>query len=168
MYLLCEFCPRTLEKGYWEVKANAGADFIQLKITDSSTGEIVAGAKWIVWPPGSAPSPSQLQSETLGTSETPSNSEQKRWPDKVDVTWVIPEEKGLNSGAGSDDREYVEWIMEEFFGRRRERVQGPAVLLDMCFCAPKHHRRGAGKQLVLWGTGKADEVSFSTFLFYLK
>lgn len=54
--------------------------------------------------------------------------------------------------------EYVQWIMEEFFGRRRERVQGPAVLLDMCFCDPMHHRRGAGKQLVEWGCQKADEV----------
>ena len=75
------------------------------------------------------------------------------------MTWILPEERGLTSGAGSDDQAYVEWAMEEFFGRRRERVQGAAVLLDMCFCAPSHHRRGAGKQLVLWGTGKADEVS---------
>lgn len=80
------------------------------------------------------------------------------------VTWILPEEKGLNSGAGSDDHTYVSWIMEQFFGRRRERVQGPAVLLDMCFCAPSYHRRGAGKQLVQWGTKKADELGLTAFV----
>jgi GNAT superfamily N-acetyltransferase len=131
-----------------------------LKITDTSTDTIAAAAKWIIWPPGQTPSPSQLQAETLGTGE----GEGKRWPDKVDVTWVLPSEKGLNVGAGSDDQEYVEWIMEEFFGRRRERVKGPAVLLDMLFCAPTHHRRGAGKQLVEWGTKRADELGVTAFV----
>jgi len=113
-----------------------------LKITDPSDNSIVAAAKWIVWPP------------------TPSTPQEKRWPDKVEVAWILPEERGLTSGAGSDDVEYVSWIMERFFDRRREHVQGPAVLLDMCFCAPTHHRRGAGKQLVEWGCKKADEVCF--------
>ena len=117
-----------------------------MKIVDTESRSIIAAAKWIVWPPGE-------------------EVKEKRWPDKVDVTWVLPEEKGLNSGAGSDDQEYVEWIMEEFFGRRRERIQGPAVLLDICFCAPSHHRRGAGKQLVEWGTRRADEVCFARFSF---
>ena len=117
-----------------------------VKIVDTESQTIVAAAKWIVWPPGQ-------------------EVKEKRWPDKVNVTWVLPEEKGLNSGAGSDDQEYVEWIMEEFFGRRRERVQGAAALLDICFCAPSHHRRGAGKQLVEWGTGRADEVRLVGFSF---
>jgi len=31
-------------------------------------------------------------------------------------------------------------------------------VLDICCTAPKHHRRGAGKMLVEWGTRKADEL----------
>ena len=119
-------------------------------------------AKWIVWPPSESPSSAQLEAESLGTST------EKRWPDKVDVNWIMPEKKGLNFGAGANDLEYVSWIMEEFFARRRERIQGPAVLLDMCFCAPTHHRMGAGKQLVQWGCRKADEVCISSHYFYMQ
>jgi hypothetical protein len=71
-----------------------------LKITDSSTNEIVAAAKWIIWPPGESHSSAQLEAETLGSSP----SQEKRWPDKVDINWILPEEKGLTEGAGSDDR----------------------------------------------------------------
>jgi hypothetical protein len=73
-----------------------------LKITDPSTGTIVAAAKWIVWPPHQTPAPDQLEAESLGVG----NGEKKRWPDKVDVNWVLPEEKGLNFGPGSDDQAY--------------------------------------------------------------
>jgi hypothetical protein len=129
-----------------------------LKITDTTSNTIVAAAKWIIWPPSESRSAAQLEAETLGTEP----GQEKRWPDKVDVTWILPAEKGLTSGAGSDDVEYVSWAMEEFYSRRRERVQGPAVLLDICFCSPTHHRRGAGKQLVEWGCRKADEVRLAS------
>jgi GNAT superfamily N-acetyltransferase len=110
-----------------------------LKITDSETGTVAAAAKWMVWP----------QAEEEG---------KKRWPGKVDVNWVGPAVEGVNAGPGADDQEYVEWVLEQFFDRRRERVNGPCVLLDMCFTHPEYHRRGAGKQLVEWGCRKADEL----------
>ena len=70
----------------------------------------------------------------------------------------------MNAGKGVDDKKYVEWVMEEFFGRRRERVTGPCALLDICFTTPEHHRRGAGKMLVQWGTGRADELGLKSFV----
>jgi GNAT superfamily N-acetyltransferase len=117
-----------------------------LKITDSETGTIAAGAKWIVWP----------HAEEV--------EDKKRWPDKVDVNWVGPATEGVNAGPGADDQEYVEWALEQFFDRRRERVNGPCVLLDICFTHPEFHRRGAGKQLVEWGTRRADELGVKGYV----
>ncbi|KAF8853522.1 hypothetical protein BDZ45DRAFT_657901 [Acephala macrosclerotiorum] len=111
---------------------------------------VVAAAKWIIWPPG----------EALKEGE-------KRWPDKIDASWVKPsedpEKPNLGNGA-ADDKEYVEWVMEEFFSRRRERIVGSAVLLDVCCTDPEYHRRGAGKMLVQWGTGRADELGVKAFV----
>ncbi|KAH8781898.1 acyl-CoA N-acyltransferase [Hyaloscypha finlandica] len=69
----------------------------------------------------------------------------KRWPESFGIA-------------------YVSWIMEEFMGRRRERNQGPAALLDICYVHPDWQGRGAGKLLVQWGTEKADELGLRTFV----
>ncbi|KAG0648016.1 hypothetical protein D0Z07_6057 [Hyphodiscus hymeniophilus] len=132
-----------------------------IKITDPATKGIVAAAKWFIWPPSTSPSPSPAQLEA--GSPGAQAGQAKRWPDRVDATWVLPEEKGLTSGAGSDDQ-YISWVMEQSPKRRRERIQGPAVLLDTCFCAPSHQRRGAGKQLLEWGCKKADELGVTAFV----
>ena len=87
-----------------------------LKATDPASNEIVAAAGWMVWPSSSSPTSAQLEAEIPGSEP----SQAKHWPDKIDVTWILPGGKGLYSSAGSDDQEYIEWIMEEFFGRRRE------------------------------------------------
>jgi GNAT superfamily N-acetyltransferase len=70
----------------------------------------------------------------------------------------------VNAGKGVDDKAYVVWVMEQVFGRRRERVTGPCALLDLCFCTPVHNRRGAGKKLVEWGTKRADELGLKSFV----
>ena len=38
------------------------------------------------------------------------------------------------------------------------------IVLDSCFVAPAHQRRGAGKLLVEWGTKKADELGVRCFV----
>ena len=131
----------------------AEKDYVTWLKVVNETGKVVAGARWIVHP--------------KPASETDSEKG-KRWPDKVDVTWI---EDGLieripsgNAGKGVDDKLYVEWVMDQLFGRRREGVQGPAVLLDICYTSPTHHRLGAGKQLVQWGTAKADELGVKAFV----
>ncbi len=74
-----------------------------LKITDPTTNEIVAGAKWMIWPSSSPTTQDELETKTLGAA-VGSGKGKTRWPDKVDVNWILPEEKGMNAGAGSDDR----------------------------------------------------------------
>ncbi|KAE8449770.1 hypothetical protein EG329_007545 [Mollisiaceae sp. DMI_Dod_QoI] len=111
---------------------------------------IVAAAKWVVWPP------------------TEGEDAKKRWPDKINVDWIAPSLDPANPNYGpngaADDQAYVSWVMEQFFQRRRERIQGPAVLLDACFTDPEYHRRGAGKMLVQWGAAKADELGVRAFV----
>jgi GNAT superfamily N-acetyltransferase len=128
-----------------------------VKVVDDETGDVVAGAKWVFWPEAA-------------------KEEEKRWPDTVEVNWVkekAPDgeievidgvELPPNAGKGVDDREYVSWVMEEFFGRRRERIQSAAALLDVCYCHPGWQGRGAGKLLVRWGTQRADELGVKGFV----
>ncbi|MCJ1400326.1 hypothetical protein MMC11_003531 [Xylographa trunciseda] len=93
-----------------------------LKITDTDTGAIVAGAKWCVY----AAEPAR--------------------PARLLVDW------------------YGEEVMDEFHRRRVQRMKGPYCLLDICFCSPTHQHRGAGAQLVRWGTRKADEMGVQAFV----
>ena len=41
---------------------------------------------------------------------------------------------------------------------------GIVTVLDICFCNPTHHRRGAGTQLVQWGVKRADEMGVHAFV----
>jgi GNAT superfamily N-acetyltransferase len=107
---------------------------------------IIAAAKWIIWQAG----------------------EGAVWPDKIDVDW-IPSEKIEGSGniapnGAADDKEYVSFVLENFFEGRRKRIRGSAVLLDVCFTDPEFHRRGAGKMLVNWGIQRADELGVKAFV----
>ncbi|KAA6412761.1 MAG: hypothetical protein FRX48_03753 [Lasallia pustulata] len=103
-----------------------------LKVTDTGTGEIVAGAKWCVY------------------DKDPNRSA------VLTVDWYGDE--------GSEDRAYAQYLIDEFNGRRTERMKGSYCLLDICFCNPTHHRRGAGAQLVKWGCDRADEMGVQAFV----
>lgn len=138
-----------------------------LKVTDTETGEIVAGAKWCVY------------------DQDPNRP-------GVTVDWYGEE--------GSEDRAYAQHLMDEFNGRRVERMRGSycctscgpnldsqsqlyhvtlaipyelyaplltaliASVLDICYCNPTHHRRGAGAQLVQWGCDRADKMGVQAFV----
>ncbi|KUJ09113.1 uncharacterized protein LY89DRAFT_690644 [Mollisia scopiformis] len=123
-----------------------------IRILDPSSGQetdrIVAAAKWIIWPPGE-------------------REEGIRWPE-VKVDWIFPSapdgEKNFGPNGAPDDEEYVSWVVEQVYGRRGERVAGPAVLLDSCFVDPEYHKRGAGGMLVKWGVDKADELGVRGFV----
>lgn len=126
-----------------------------VKVTDDETGTVIAGAKWIFFP------------EAAKKGDT-------RWPESFGVDavkemrmgdeGVASGEAAKNAGKGVDDLEYVSFVMGEFMGRRRERVQDPAVLLDMCYTHPGWQGKGAGKMLVKWGTEKADELGLKCFV----
>jgi GNAT superfamily N-acetyltransferase len=126
-----------------------------VKVTDDETETIVAGAKWIFYPDSAKP-------------------EDKRWPESFGVDavkemrmedeLVVRGEGAKNAGKGVEDLEYVSWIMGEFMGRRRDRVQGPGVVLDVCYTHPAWQGKGAGKLLVAWGTQQADDLGLKCFV----
>ncbi|RDW72910.1 hypothetical protein BP6252_06817 [Coleophoma cylindrospora] len=110
---------------------------------DTGTETIIAAAKWLIWSP------------TEPTASEP------RWQERVSASWVQDAETGCDNvprGVGVNDQPYVEWVMHEFYQRRRDHMQGPCALLDLCFTDPAWHRRGAGKLLVQWGTERADAL----------
>jgi GNAT superfamily N-acetyltransferase len=84
------------------------------------------------------------------------DSDEARWEQQIEPVWIEAQARG-NAGPGVEDYEYVKWALEEMNWRRRERFRGPGAMLDLLFVAPAHHRRGAGKLLVQWGTKQADE-----------
>ncbi|MCJ1227020.1 hypothetical protein MMC12_003675 [Toensbergia leucococca] len=166
--------PETLEK--YRVRhlhllaADSHATF--LKINDSDTGEIVAGAKWCIYKQGI------------------------ERPKRINVDWYGED--------GSEDRAYCQFVMDEFHGRRVERMTGPHccrchdftfsslsgtvfhsslmplfvidstnpdladllvyIVLDLLFCIPTYQHRGAGTQLVQWGVQRADKMGIQAFV----
>lgn len=70
---------------------------------------------------------------------------------------------------GSDDRSYIEYMLETFYHNKRTHMVGPCAVLDICFTHPLYQKRGAGKLLVGWGVEEADRrgvgswVEASTF-----
>ena len=127
-----------------------------LKVTDSETGSIVGGAKWVFWPKN-------------GDWETKEGN-RNRWEadfDEEAMRKMRREEDGVvegNAGGGANDLGFVTWVMGEFMGRRKERVQGPAALLDMLFVHPDAQGKGAGKMLVRWGVERTDELGLKGFV----
>ncbi|PSS09158.1 hypothetical protein M430DRAFT_109561 [Amorphotheca resinae ATCC 22711] len=125
----------------------------------------------ILWPSPDPPTPTVL-SRTV-------DRQLQAWQADPHITWlkVTDDETGEVVAAAK----WFVWAPEsktpdakdgaaaaaaaaEFFQRRRERIQGPCVLLDQLFCAPAHQRRGAGKLLVKWGTQRADELGVKGFV----
>lgn len=86
--------PENLEKNKKRQLAWMAADghSTYLKVTDSETGEIVAGAKWCIY-----------------------DKDPHRSP-VLSVDWYGDE--------GSEDRAYAQYLMDEFNGRRVERMKG--------------------------------------------
>ncbi|PQE07220.1 hypothetical protein CJF31_00004890 [Rutstroemia sp. NJR-2017a BVV2] len=86
-----------------------------------------------------------------------------KWNIYVDT---IPEVKDVtgNYWESDEDREFVQHLTTEFMRKRRAAVEGEAgnlVSLDILCVDPAHQRRGAGRQLVKWGTKIADDLGFT-------
>lgn len=146
----------------WTTAKPPGSEVKWVKIVDAeSGGEIIAAAKWIFFP------------TAAGESEEEKQEGGKRWSDAgFKISYLepaIPEGgaegvKGLVGMTGADDEAYINLVLNEVVRRRRERIQGPGALLDICFCDPAHHRRGAGKMLVQYGTRWADERGVMSYV----
>ncbi|KAH8820565.1 acyl-CoA N-acyltransferase [Xylogone sp. PMI_703] len=139
----------------WTTGKPPGSEIKWIKAVDTKTGKIVGASKWMIF------------HAAASESEEEKREGKKRWSDPgFTVGWLEPAIplggpegiKGLSGMTGVDDQAYVDWIMNEVTRRRRERIQGPAVLLDFCFCDPAYQRRGIGQLLVSYGIKRADEM----------
>lgn len=117
---------------------NKGVIF--LKCVDTTTGEMIAGARWRYIRPKDP------------------NAKVRTW-EEVDEEMKIPEMyaeshpevwDGLFNLFNTNKREYM--------GNR------PHYKLDTLATHPKHHRRGAGGLLLAWGCAKADEAGVEAYL----
>ncbi|PQE05025.1 hypothetical protein CJF30_00004809 [Rutstroemia sp. NJR-2017a BBW] len=86
-----------------------------------------------------------------------------KWNIYVDT---IPEEKDITGDywENDEDKQFVQHLTTEFMRKRRAAVEGERgnlVSLDILCVDPAHQRRGAGRQLVKWGTKIADDLGFT-------
>ena len=111
-----------------------------LKCVDTSTGEMIAGARWRYVKPNEE------------------GAKERSW-EEVDAGFVIPEP------YDESDPELFKSLFNLFNSNKRE-ILGtrPYYVLDTLVTLQAHERRGAGSMLVRWGCEKADEVGVEAFL----
>ncbi|KAI9839998.1 MAG: hypothetical protein M1819_000190 [Sarea resinae] len=106
-----------------------------LKVTDDDTGAVVAFAKWNVF----------AHPRTAEELDAEDAAEPKRAPE-------------LHAD-----------LIRNFFGQlhawRRKLMGGdPCYYLHLLFTLPAYHRRGAGSQLIEWGTSRADAANLPAYV----
>lgn len=141
LYSRGEASPNTLQRVTEEIQdciINKG--IMYLKCTDTSTGEIVAGARW-----------RYVKPKEEGAHE-------RTWKE-VDEGFVIPEP------YDESDPELLKSLYDLFNSNKRA-ILGtqPYLVLDTLVTLPQHERRGAGSALVRWGCSKADEANVAAYL----
>ena len=113
---------------------------LYLKCVDTSTGEMVAGARW-----------RYVKPKEEGAKE-------RTW-EEVDAGFTIPEP------YDESDPELFKSLYTLFNSNKREILGNrPYYVLDTLATLQAHERRGAGSMLVRWGCARADEVGVEAFL----
>jgi len=105
-----------------------------VKAVDTSTGDIVAVAKWNFY----------LREQT---------------PEELDRSLHIPSPRAEDYVAS--EAPILKHLMG---GRRQFMGIKPYIYLSLLATDPKHHRRGAGGKLVEWGVKQGDELGLEMYL----
>ncbi|USP75091.1 phenylacetate 2-hydroxylase protein [Curvularia clavata] len=140
LYSRGEPSQKTLDKVTNDIRELLAKGVIFLKCVDTTTGEMIAGARW-----------RYVKPEQEGAKE-------RTW-EEVDAGLTIPEP--------FDESDPDMW--KEVFGlineNKREILQTrPHYVLDTLVVKQEHERRGAGGMLVRWGCEKADEADVEAYL----
>ncbi|KAI1572927.1 Acetyltransf-7 multi-domain protein, partial [Pyrenophora tritici-repentis] len=113
---------------------------LYLKCIDTSTGEMIAGARWRYVKP------------------TEEGAKERTW-EEVDAGLTVPEP------YAESDPEMFKALFALFNANKREILgRQPYYVLDTLVTLERHMRRGAGSMLVRWGCEKADEAHVKSFL----
>jgi GNAT superfamily N-acetyltransferase len=141
LYARGEPSQKTLDKVREDIRdgiVNKG--ILYLKCVDTSTGEMIAGARW-----------RYVKPKEEGAKE-------RSW-EEVDAGFVIPEP------FDESDPEMFKSLFKLFNSNKREILgRRPYYVLDTLVTLKAHERRGAGSMLVRWGCEKADEANVEAFL----
>jgi GNAT superfamily N-acetyltransferase len=105
-----------------------------IKAVDTSTGDIMAVAKWNFY----------LREQT---------------PEELDRSLHIP-----SPGAADYVASKAPILKHLIGGRREFMGSKPYIYLSILATEPKYHRRGAGGKLVEWAVKQADELGLETYL----
>jgi hypothetical protein len=141
LYSRGEPSQKTLDRVTEEIRdgiVNKG--ILYLKCIDTTTGEMIAGARW-----------RHIKPNEEGAKE-------RTW-EEVDAGFAIPEP------YDESDPEMFRKLFILFNTNKRE-ILGtrPHYVLDTLVTLQNHGRRGAGSMLVRWGCEKADEVGVEAYL----
>jgi GNAT superfamily N-acetyltransferase len=142
LYSRGEASQATLDRVTEEIRdgiVNKG--ILYLKCVDTSTGEIIAGARW-----------RYVKPITPGATER---------------TWEEVEAAFTERMQPYDETEpeVLTALLDLFNKYKRENLgTRPYYCLDTLVTLPQHERRGAGSMLVRWGCERADEVGVQAYL----
>ena len=141
LYARCEPSQETLDKVTEDIRdgiTNKG--ILYVKCVDTSTNEMIAGARW-----------RYVNPKEDGAKE-------RTW-EEVDAGLTVPPPY-----EESDPEMFAELF--KLFNENKREILGrrPYYVLDTLVTLPQHGRRGAGSMLVRWGCEKADEAGVEAFL----
>jgi GNAT superfamily N-acetyltransferase len=131
---------KTLDRVVQSIRDDIEKGLIFLKCVDTSTDEMVAGARWTYHRP----------SEPTATLRTPV---------QLDEELKIPEPY-----TESHPEVWNEIFSLLYDNKRAIMGLRPYYSLDSLITHPDHHRRGAGSLLLKWGLEKADDAGVEAYL----
>ncbi|KAH5683347.1 hypothetical protein HBI64_042520 [Parastagonospora nodorum] len=142
LYSRGEASQKTLDRVTEETRdgiVNKGTLF--LKCVDTSTGEMIAGARW-----------RYVKPKVPGATE-------RTW-EEVDADFAE-----RFKPYDESDPEMLKALFDLFNEKKREYLgKRPYYVLDTLVTMGQHERRGAGSMLVRWGCEKADEAGVQAYL----
>jgi GNAT superfamily N-acetyltransferase len=141
LYSRGEASQKTLDRVTRETQEGISKGTLFLKCVDTSTGEIVAGARWRYVKP--------------------------KDPHATERTWEEVEAgfKDRLEPYDESDPEMLTALLDLFEKYKREYLANrPYYVLDTLVTLSQHERRGAGSMLVRWGCEKADEAGVQAYL----
>jgi GNAT superfamily N-acetyltransferase len=142
LYSRGEPSQKTLDRVTEEIRSGiVNKGILYLKCVDTSTGDIIAGARW-----------RYVKPKEEGAKE-------RTW-DEVEAAFL----ERIDPYDESDPA--VLTALFDLFNNYKREYLGtrPYYCLDTLVTLPQHERRGAGSMLVRWGCEKADEAGVEAYL----
>jgi GNAT superfamily N-acetyltransferase len=127
-----------------------------LKITDTTTGEIIGGAKWQVY---------MKKPENKPVEAVWWEGDDREFAEfALGILYRGRLEKTAPEGPYLCELLFLVQTFSEFLNIALRINANVESVLDIIFVDPKHQSRGAGSKLVKWGVNRADEMGVEAFL----